>query len=129
MIPKGLRPAKSGEDARRKGYLGGKISGEVRRQKKVLRELLEIGLAIPDNGHRHSGQKQTNAMAACMSLINKAKEGDCRAFEVIRDTLGERPKERAQTPIQGTGVLTKEQRDAVIEAALCELKERGWEAN
>jgi len=36
---------------------------------------------------------------ACIALINRAKKGDIRAFEVIRDTTGQKPKETLEHTI------------------------------
>lgn len=51
-------------------------SGEVRRQNKVLRDTLTESLQDPD---------VVNDI--CQALINKAKKGDVRAFEAIRNTI------------------------------------------
>lgn len=64
---------------------GGKRSGEVRRERKLLRENLTALL--------ETGDTQNNM---CLELIAKALNGDIRAFEVIRDTIGEKPKEQIE---------------------------------
>lgn len=60
----------------------GKKSGEVRRARKLLRDELLLLLA--------SGNTQEKISLA---LIQKAINGDTKAFEVIRDTIGEKPKD------------------------------------
>lgn len=55
---------------------GGIRSGEVRRQNKVLRDTLNDNL---------DDQKVVDAI--CQAIINKAKKGDVRAFEMIRNTV------------------------------------------
>lgn len=66
---------------------GGKKSGEVRRQKKLLKELLEEALETKtDTG--------TLSVDITRALIAKALEGDVKAYEVIRDTLGQKPKDK-----------------------------------
>lgn len=70
------------EEARELGKLGGIKSGEVRRERKTLRETLLMMLK--------EGNTQDNITLA---LLNKAAEGDVKAFEVMRDTIGEKPKE------------------------------------
>lgn len=65
---------------------GGKASGQARRERKALRELLTIALEMPDET-----TGSTNAEAIVAALIDKAREGDVRAFESIRDTIGEKP--------------------------------------
>lgn len=51
-------------------------SGEVRRQNKVLRDTLNEKLDDPDVLNE-----------ICQAIINKAKRGDVRAFETIRNTI------------------------------------------
>lgn len=87
----GLKPVQNTEDARELGAKGGRKSGEARRKKKELRERLEILLA------RKTGRMET-ADAISLALIEKALAGDVRAFEVIRDTLGEKPASRIEMP-------------------------------
>ena len=55
---------------------GGITSGRVRRQNKVLRDALTDSLQDPDV-----------VEAICQALITKAKKGDVRAFETIRNTI------------------------------------------
>ena len=72
------------EEARINGSKGGKKSVEVRRQKKLLKELLEEAL-----------EKETKtgnvAVDITTALIKRAKDGNIKADEVIRDTLGQKP--------------------------------------
>lgn len=87
------------EEARVNGSKGGKKSVEVRRQKKLLKELLEEAL-----------EKETKtgnvAVDITSALINRAKDGNIKAYEVIRDTLGQKPVEsvKIENP-QATKVL------------------------
>ena len=74
--------------------MGGIKSGEVRRQKKTLKELLEIALTLKDD---FSGEELKLEMVK--ALINKAIRGDVRAFEVIRDTIGEKPSDKVENDI------------------------------
>lgn len=62
---------------------GGKRSAEVKRIRKNMREELLVLL--------ESGNIQENL---CVALIDKALEGDTKAFQVIRDTIGEKPAEK-----------------------------------
>lgn len=89
----------SPEEARKNGSKGGKKSAEVRRQKKLLKEILEEAL-----------EKETKtgnvAIDITNALIKKAKKGNVKAYEVIRDTLGQKPKEtvKIENP-QATKIL------------------------
>ena len=62
---------------------GGKASGAARRARKTLKEELLLLLA--------DGETQKNVTLA---MIQKALDGDTKAFEVIRDTIGEKPTEK-----------------------------------
>lgn len=64
---------------------GGKASGKARAKRKALRESILAALS--------SGNTQDNMVAA---LIQKALDGDVRAFESIRDTIGEKPTEKLE---------------------------------
>jgi hypothetical protein len=79
-----LRPIKKGElskeEAKKRGSIGGKKSVEVRREKKLLREELILLLS--------QGKTQEKMSLA---LIEEAIKGNVKAFEVIRDTIGEKP--------------------------------------
>lgn len=85
--------------AREIGSKGGKKSGEVRRQKKLLKDLLEEAL-------EKKTKTGTLAIDVTQALITKALDGDVKAYEVIRDTLGQKPKEKVKIEnSQATKVL------------------------
>lgn len=69
---------------------GGIKSGEARREKRQLREYLEMILSMEDAEGEDRYTKITRA------LIDKAEDGDTKAFEVVRDTLGQKPKEQVE---------------------------------
>jgi len=78
----------SNEEARRRGSIGGKRSGEVRKARRTLREEL---LALLSDGKTQE--------KISLSLLNEALNGNnagsvTKAFEVIRDTIGEKPVEK-----------------------------------
>ena len=62
---------------------GGKASGEARRKRKTLKEELLLMLADGDT-----------QQSVTLALIEKAMSGDTKAFEVIRDTIGEKPVDK-----------------------------------
>ena len=94
---KNLIPIRTESEAREKGKKGGIKSGEVRRKKKTLREQLEIMLSIKDD---FSGKELKFEIVK--ALVNRALSGNIRAFEVIRDTIGEKPtdNQELQIPMQ-----------------------------
>ena len=91
LIPTNKR---SKEEAKRLGKKGGIASGKARREKKTLRQCLEILLekTIKDK----KGIEITGAEAVSLKVFEKALKGDIRAFEVLRDTAGQKPVEKVQ---------------------------------
>ena len=71
------------EEQRAIASAGGKASGEARRKRKTLKEELLLMLS--------EGEKQ---QSVTLALIEKAMSGDTKAFEVIRDTIGEKPVDK-----------------------------------
>lgn len=78
--PQNLNKVRSTEEAKKRGRAGGIKSGQVRRERKTLREDL---LALLSAGKT---QEDMN-----LALIARALTGDVKAYEVIRDTIGEKP--------------------------------------
>lgn len=68
---------------------GGQKSGEIRRRKRTLKADLLNALAT--SRYKEDGIKTTLQEDILTALIEKALAGDVRAFEVIRDTIGEKP--------------------------------------
>ena len=64
---------------------GGKKSGESRRARKTLKEELLLLLSEGDT------QKSVT-----VALLQKAMDGDVKAFEVLRDTIGEKPVDKVE---------------------------------
>ena len=99
-----LRPSEyklSQEEAKR----GGIASGEARRRKKSLKETLDILLEYRPTEKeldflREHGidvdDDATYRTAVAFSMINKAVKGNTRAFEMLRDTIGEKPVDKIQ---------------------------------
>ena len=71
---------------------GGKRSGEVRAARRDLRKALE---ALLDQEFKSKdGQTMTGAEAIALKQMERALKGDTRAFEVVRDTAGQKPVEK-----------------------------------
>jgi hypothetical protein len=64
---------------------GGRKSGESRRARKTLKEELLLLLSEGDT------QKSVT-----VALLQKAMDGDVKAFEVLRDTIGEKPVDKVE---------------------------------
>lgn len=73
------------EEQREIARQGGIKSGESRRARKTLKETLLMMLE-EDN-------MQDNITLA---LLKRAKNGDTKAYEIIRDTIGEKPTEKIE---------------------------------
>lgn len=80
------------EQRRNNASKAGKASGEARRRKKLLRECLEelLEREMTDK----SGNTVSGAEALAVKLFKKAMDGDVKAFEVLRDTSGQKPVEK-----------------------------------
>ncbi len=87
-----LRPKTtlSTEEAKKLGAAGGKKSGEARRARKKLKEELEILLEMQAKGDK------TYQEQIVLALVKRAQKGDTKAFEVIRDTIGEKPVDKQE---------------------------------
>jgi hypothetical protein len=86
-----LRPnsERTTQELQENGRKGGIKSAEKRKERKTFKELINIALQEQDV---ETGQD--NAVAIVASLINKAKQGDNKAFEILRDTVGEKPSDK-----------------------------------
>ena len=89
-LPAGRR-FERGEEQREMARRAGKRSGEVRRARKTLRdELLELlTTEITDS----KGNKKTAQVAMSSAILKQAISGNTKAYEIIRDTIGEKPVE------------------------------------
>lgn len=96
-----LDPVRTKGEARKRGANGGKKSGQARREKKLMREALEkrIGASLD---------------SVTQALIDKAASGDVRAYEVIRDTLGEKPTDKLEL----AGKIDRNDADAIEQEIL-----------
>lgn len=71
------------EERKKNCSKGGKKSAENKKARKKLSEDL---IAMLENG-----DTQINM---CLSIMERALNGDIKAFEVIRDTIGEKPTDK-----------------------------------
>ena len=86
LIPMSER---SKDEVREIGRKGGIASGEARREKKLLKELLEDALS--------KGTETDNEyINITLALIKEANKGNVKAYEVIRDTLGQKPIDKVE---------------------------------
>ena len=84
------------EEARAIGRKGGLASAAARKEKKTLKMELEALLEIMDEKGDSIQKKMSFA------LIKKAVKGDTKAFELIRDTKKQKPKENLNIDFEKT---------------------------
>lgn len=84
---------------------GGKRSGEIRRQRKTLKEQLELLLSLPVKDEQTRDYIASlgidpdtidNATALTLSMYQEGLKGNTKAYELIRDTLGEKPTDKLE---------------------------------
>lgn len=73
--------------------LGGIKSGESRRAKKTMKDMLDYLL---DKEIKTNKGDMSTMEAIMVSMIAKASKGDVRATEFIRDTIGQKPTEKRE---------------------------------
>lgn len=72
------------EEAQRIGKKGGEASGKARAIKKTFKEAFEDDLT------------DDKIKALIDAMYKEAKRGNTKAFEIIRDTMGQKPIERQE---------------------------------
>lgn len=88
------------EEARERGRKGGKASAAARARRKTLKEELLLLLSEGDT-----------QQSVTVALLQKAMSGDVKAFEVLRDTIGEKPVDevkQTQTVVDMSKFTTEE---------------------
>jgi hypothetical protein len=76
------------EEVREIARKGGIASGKARRERKTLKEELLLLLEKGDTQEKVS-----------LALIQQALEGNTKAFEVIRDSIGEKPTDKLEANV------------------------------
>lgn len=102
LLPLSERPP---EERKQVASAGGKASAEVRQRKKTFKEVFNAILPLDvvrgsvdelsgyiDGVNENISVEQALAMAQ----VIKAMQGDTTAFQVIRDTVGEKPTDKVQ---------------------------------
>lgn len=105
------------EEAAKNGRKGGIASGKAKRNRKMLRECIdyllerENQLVLDEEGNAMSGAEQLayNLFVKALNETDTAKAA--KAFEVLRDTAGQKPVEKVQatqTVVDLSGFSTEE---------------------
>lgn len=92
------------EERKEKARKAGKKSGEVRAKAKSLREALQ---ALLNGDYEVKGKELEGHYAMALAMILKALSGDVSAFNAIRDTIGEKPKDKAEVDATVKVVMDK----------------------
>ena len=79
-------------EARENGKKGGIASGEARRAKRSLREAMQVLMDAELTGKDGKTMTGTEAMAA--KAFQAALKGDWKAWELVRDTAGQKPVDK-----------------------------------
>ena len=85
----------SRDEAAKNGAKGGIASGEARRKKRDLKLAIQ-SLLEADVKDKKTGETMSGAEALAMAQYRKALKGDTKAFEVLRDTSGQKPVEKVE---------------------------------
>lgn len=86
--------------------MGGKAGAEAKKKKKLLRELLnemlerQNSLMLDENG-----DPMTNAAIMAVKAIDAASGGDWKAWELVRDTAGQKPVDKIMVADVDPGVV------------------------
>ena len=92
MTPQELNARLTPGERKANAKKAGKASAKKRAERKQFRELLELALSQPNIDN----PDVDNWTVATAALLQKAMGGDVRAWEVMRDTLGQKPVEETR---------------------------------
>jgi len=100
LIPQSERTK---EEQKAIARMGGIASGKARREKKKMRETLEMLLSMPLNNKKAVDVEDVRSFAALkgknisvqdamlIAQVQKAMKGDTQAAVYVRDTIGQKP--------------------------------------
>lgn len=90
--------AQDREKAAINGRKGGKASGEAKRRRKAMREAFDelLSRSFTDR----NGQRVDGVTALAAKVFQNAMDGDMRAVQFIRDTVGEMPIQQVELSAQ-----------------------------
>jgi len=83
------------EQRRENAKKAGIASGEARRKKRDLKLAIQA-LLEADVTDKKTGETMSGAEALAVAQYRKALKGDTKAFEVIRDTSGQKPVDKVE---------------------------------
>ena len=92
--PQNFDIIRTSEEAKKRGSAGGIKSGKARRNKAMLRDCLQI--LMEKKMLDADGKKITGAEALSVEVFQKALAGDMKAWELLRDTAGQKPADKVE---------------------------------
>lgn len=106
----------SHEEAVKNGRKGGKASGKARRERRRFEETLRIMLTLPSKQGKVTDAAKLKTLSKdeleaanltvqdkiVVRLINEAMKGNTKAYEAIRDQMGEKPTDRQEVTVSGS---------------------------
>ena len=95
----------------------GKAKSEGKLKKKTFREVLDY--LLEKEITNKAGEKASTQEAITVALIAQALKGNIRAWELIRDTIGEKPSDKLETTQTTINIQDKK----VIDKVMKNLKE------
>ena len=90
MNEQNLKPVRSKNEAREKGQKGGIASGQARKEKRKMRQILTELL------ERVDCDVEITKESLAIALLRKAKQGDVKAFETVMRFIGDMPAKDMQ---------------------------------
>lgn len=100
MNPKSLKNLKNcGFTSSERGRELQKKSVQKRNKNKAFADLFRTALLIKEKSE--NGKKLTQQELIVLEMIEQAKKGNVKAFEAIRDTIGEKPKDKQDINLTG----------------------------
>ena len=72
---------------------GGKASGQARRKRKEFKEALKIALTVVMDNNK------TVQEIGIEALLDRFMKGDPKVFELVRDTIGEKPTDKQEVKV------------------------------
>lgn len=129
IMKENLKPCRTTEEARERGRKGGINSGKRKKEKRKLKEIAEmlLDMKAPDDIIKKfellypdlDAKEMTNRLAIVQRLILNALAGDNKSFELLRDQIGEKPKEEIVNTNQNINITDEK----VINAVLKKVKD------
>lgn len=99
----------------------GKASGQARKKKKELKEYLQALLDTKQTAVINGKEKKiTTSEAMAMKAIKEALKGDWKAWELVRDTAGQKPVDKVKVTTIDQDIIDEVERAVEAESGQVE---------